>query len=146
MLFAACQFGWRSFNSYCYKFVSEKKSWQAAKIHCESLTPTEKIGNLASVGDNATNMFISTLTSGEEAWIGGQQDDVGVWSWSDGRNWNFTSWATNQPNNGGQNQKFISTNFGADGIWNDNNGNSERESVCQYHTGTVQILSAVTKQ
>ena len=39
-------------------------------------------------------MFLSTLTSGEEAWIGGQQDSVGVWSWSDGRNWNFTSWAT----------------------------------------------------
>ena len=34
------------------------------------------------------------MTSGEEAWIGGQQDDVGVWKWSDGREWNFTSWAT----------------------------------------------------
>ena len=94
MLFSACQPGWRSFNSYCYKFVAEKKSWQAAKIHCESITPTQKIGNLASVGDDATNMFLSMMTSGEEAWIGGQQDDVGVWSWSDGRYWNFTSWAT----------------------------------------------------
>ena len=39
-------------------------------------------------------MFLSTLTSGEEAWIGGQQDNVGVWSWCDGRSFNFTSWAT----------------------------------------------------
>ena len=124
------------FNGYCYKFVAEKKSWQAAKIHCESITPTEKIGNLASVGDEATNMFLSMMTSGEEAWIGGQQDDVGVWSWSDGRNFNFTAWATNQPNNGGGNQKFISTNFGEDGKWNDNNGNSDLQSVCQYYTGT----------
>ena len=134
-LFAACQTGWLSFNNYCYKFVAETKSWQAAKIHCESITPTEKIGNLASVGNDATNMFLSMMTSGEEAWIGGQQDDVGVWSWSDGRNFNFTAWATNQPNNGGGNQKFISTNFGEDGKWNDNNGNSIRPSICQYYTG-----------
>ena len=93
-LFAACQTGWLSFKNYCYKFVSEKMSWQAAKIHCESITPRNKIGNLASVGDSATNMFLSTITSGEQAWIGGQQDSLGVWSWSDGRYWNFTSWAT----------------------------------------------------
>ena len=93
-LLTACQTGWLSFNGYCYKFVSERKSWEAAKINCESITPTNKIGNLASVGDDGTNIFLSTLTSGEEAWIGGQQDGVGVWSWSDGRNWNFTSWAT----------------------------------------------------
>ena len=42
---------------------------------------------------------------------------------------------TGQPNNGGGIQKFISTNFGADGKWNDNNGNSIRPSVCQYYTG-----------
>ena len=82
------------FNGYCYKFVSERKSWQAAQSHCKSITPTSKIGNLASIGDIATNMFLSTITSGEEAWIGGQQDSVGVWSWSDGRIWNFTAWAT----------------------------------------------------
>ena len=83
-----------SFKGYCYKFVSERKSWEAAKINCESITPTRKIGNLASIGDSATNMFLSTLTSEKEAWIGGQQDDDGAWSWSDGRYWNFTSWAT----------------------------------------------------
>ena len=56
----------------------------------------ESLGLLhgSQAGDDGTNIFLSTLTSGEEAWIGGQQDDVGVWSWSDGRIWNFTSWAT----------------------------------------------------
>ena len=104
------------------------------------MVPANTTANLASIGDDATNMFLSTLTSGEEAWIGGQQDSVGVWSWSDGRNWNFTSWAANQPNNGGGNQKFISTNFGAYGKWNDNNGNSERKSMCQYYTGTTSSI------
>ena len=103
------------------------------------MAPANTTANLASVGDDATNMFLSTMTSGKEAWIGGQQDSVGVWSWSDGRNWNFTAWATNQPNNGGGDQKFISTNFGADGKWNDNNGNSIRPSVCQYYTGTKYV-------
>ena len=116
--------------------MSEKKSWQAAENYCRNMAPANTTANLASIGDDATNMFVSTMTSGKQAWIGGQQDDVGVWSWSDGRNWNFTSWATNQPNNGGQDQKFISTNFDSDGKWNDNNGNSEIESVCQYYTGT----------
>ena len=74
--------------------MSEKKSWQAAENYCRNMAPANTTANLASVGDDATNMFLSTLTSGEEAWIGGQQDNVGVWSWSDGRNWNFTSWAT----------------------------------------------------
>ena len=101
------------------------------------MAPANTTANLASIGDDATNMFLSTMMSGKEAWIGGQQDDVGVWSWSDGRTFNFTAWATNQPNNGGGNQKFISTNFDADGKWNDINGNSERKSVCQYYTGTV---------
>ena len=93
-LFSACQTGWLSFKSYCYKFVAERKSWQAAKIHCESITPKNKIGDLASIGDDATNMFLSRMTTGKQAWIGGQQDSLGVWSWSDGRYWNFTSWAT----------------------------------------------------
>ena len=92
--FAACQSGWRPFNGYCYKFVSEKKSWQAAENYCQSIAPANKSANLASVGDDATNMFLSMMTSGVQAWIGGQQDDVGVWSWSDRRDWNFTSWAT----------------------------------------------------
>ena len=135
-LFAACQTGWRSFNGYCYKYVPDEKSWHAAENYCQNAAPANTTANLASVGDDATNMFLSTLTSGEQAWIGGQQDSVGVWSWSDGRNFNFTAWATNQPNNGGGNQKFISTNFGEDGKWNDNNGNSDLQSVCQYYTGT----------
>ena len=86
--------GWRSFNGCCYKYVPDEKSWHAAKNYCQQIAPANTTANLASVGDDATNMFLSTLTSGEEAWIGGQQDSVGVWSWSDGRNWNFTSWAT----------------------------------------------------
>ena len=74
--------------------MSEKKSWQAAENYCRNMAPANTTANLASIGDDATNMFVSTMTSGKEAWTGGQQDDVGVWSWSDGRNWNFTSWAT----------------------------------------------------
>ena len=54
--------------------------------------------------------------------------------------------ASGQPNNGGGIQKFISTNFGEDGKWNDNNGNSERESVCQYYTGTKYKYTYYCKQ
>ena len=51
--------------------------------------------------------------------------------------------ATGQPNNGGGNQKFISTNFEGDGKWNDNNGNSVRKSVCQYYTGTKYRINNI---
>ena len=138
--FAACQSGWRSFNGYCYKFVSEKKSWHASESYCGNVAPANTNGNLASIGDDATNMFLSTISSGKQAWIGGHQDSENQWSWSDGRNWNFTYWATNQPNSGGEDQKYISTNFREDGKWNDNNGNSVRQFLCQYSTGnTIHI-------
>ena len=91
------------------------------------MAPANTTANLASIGDDATNMFLSTISSGEQAWIGGQQDSENQWSWSDGRNWNFTNWATNQPNNGGGDQKYISTNFREDGKWNDYNGHSKRQ-------------------
>ena len=143
VLFTACQSGWRSFNGYCYKFVSEKKSWEASENYCSNIAPANTKGYLASIGDNATNMFLSRMINGKQAWVGGQQDNENQWSWTDGRNWNYTNWATNQPNNGGGDQKYISTNFRDNGKWNDNNGNSERQFLCQYFTGTSIRLNTM---
>ena len=133
----ACQAGWRAYGptGLCYKFQSDKKSWEAARAHCQSIAPTNKTGDLASVGDSATNMFLSSMTTEEQVWLGGFMNEDGDWVWSDGRKWVFTSWYTGQPNNGGGIQKFVTINFGEEGGWNDNNGNSERHFLCQYNIG-----------
>ena len=92
------------------------------------------------MGDNDTNTFLSSLTS-KEVWIGGYQNQNNDWTWSDGTEWVFTSWASGQPNSGHQNH--VAFNFGTPRGWNDANKHSEREFLCQYNTGEFSIVYSI---
>ena len=67
-----CSHGWTysDHTKRCYKHYSELKTWSAARAHCQAQTPHS--GDLASVPDQDTNDFLTTLTN-ETVWIGGFQ-------------------------------------------------------------------------
>ena len=92
-------------------------SWAEARSSCQANAPQN--GDLASVPDQATSDFLSTLTT-EIAWIGGHWTEEDGWTWSDGTPWGFESWHPGEPNNwGGIPEDYIATNFGSAGEWND---------------------------
>ena len=92
-------------------------SWTEARTQCQTIAPYN--GDLASVPDQATNDFLTTLTT-EVAWLGGNDlESEGVWIWTDGTPWSFESWNSGEPSNGGGNESFLELNYANVGGWND---------------------------
>ena len=127
---SVCSFGWTPFidTGLCYKYFSDEKYWAEARRFCLSVAPGN--GDLASIPDQATNDFLTTLTS-EESWIGatdaGSEDD---WRWSDGTAWGFTNWSPNNPDNYYGQQHFGAINWLSLGLWDDDDGS--HSFICQY--------------
>ncbi|XP_074607109.1 uncharacterized protein LOC141860059 isoform X2 [Acropora palmata] len=90
-----CHDGWRYFQGYCYRKVSSCDSWNNGESQCATLG-----ANLPSVHSQEENVFIQSLLSGENGWLGlSDINTEGTFVWSDGTRLNFTYWATRQPNN-----------------------------------------------
>ena len=83
--------------------------------------PVNGLGELASVHDQETNEFLSSLTQ-VDSWLGGYQDDQDNWMWSDGSIWNYANWGPNLPDDCCGGEDYLQTNFHLAsniGIWND---------------------------
>ena len=90
-----CHDGWRYFQGYCYRKVSSCDSWNNGESQCTTLG-----ANLPSVHSQEKNVFIQTLHSGENGWLGlSDINTEGTFVWSYGTRLNFTYWDTRQPNN-----------------------------------------------
>ena len=89
---------------------------------------------MASIPDDATNTFLSSLTD-LNMWVGGQrlEADASQWGWSDGTTWYFKSWAQGKPSD--ENQKCLITNHKKNvegpGKWDDKPCNDDYVAVCQ---------------
>merc|ERR1711973_901575 len=140
-----CPSGFKYFakGNKCYKFYPEKVSWNVARTHCLSIG-----GDLASSPDNQTNEFLTTLTS-EYTWIGGYRYPKGSNSfhWTDGSPWNFTDWASGQPNNNGGDQNSVAINWDELGKWDDEDGDDPKWAspyICQMSTGISPSTTTTT--
>ena len=89
--------GWQEYVEYSegpkrpkeYTFYTEGKSWQDAEAHCKS-----EGGHLASVLSKEENMELFALGAESDLWLGGHNlDNEGVWEWTDGSPWTYTTWA-----------------------------------------------------
>ena len=139
----SCKEGWRLFQytGLCYRYFATQHTWKDARIRCQLSAPQNKIGDLASISDATTNRFVSCLAPGY-AWIGGQQNEMGDWTWSDGTQWGYENWAQGQPSSSVRSEdikNYLGINFGCKGRWNDWTVNVNKEwhhnvrgFVCQY--------------
>ena len=71
------------------------KSWSDAQSNCNAIAPAGKIGDLASVPNEETNIFLSNITS-DRLWIGGYLNSEGNWAWMDNSTWTFDAFAQGQ--------------------------------------------------
>ena len=90
-------------------------TWQGAQKVCKSYNVPHSAG-LASVADNATNLFLASLAN-KRALLGGFLNKDGKWAWIDGTTWTFQLWAEEQPS-GGQ-ETFLELFDLKSGAWND---------------------------
>ena len=83
-----CPKGWESHGDRCYLWQNDPKNWTEAEQFCK-----DKGAHLASVTSlNIHNYIWSKIEpTGSSFWIGGSdQEEEGLWKWSDGSEWNFT--------------------------------------------------------
>ena len=93
---AACREGFLGFRNKCYKFSTEKKTWNEAITACRNL-----VGNcdLVKINDVAENDFVTKKASPHNTWIG--LNDIkkeGRSTWADGSTAIFTQWGPGEPN------------------------------------------------
>jgi len=93
-------------------------SWTEAENFCRN-----KSGHLASVTSNTTNDYI---VKGRDSraishlWIGGSDLEVeGSWKWADCNSWEFTMWASGEPNNRWEAQNCLNYHPAKDHFWYD---------------------------
>ncbi len=101
-------------NNHKYFLSDYETSWTSAHLMALSVG-----GNLASVQDNAENLFLAGIanTVGNSIWIGFTDQDVeGTFVWTDGSPVTFTNWSPGEPNNLGDEDY---TELYSNGIWND---------------------------
>ena len=126
-----CITGWTYFphTGLCYKhYTAWKLYWDQARTFCQSSGPG---GDLASVPDLATNLFLASLT-GSYAWIGATAGgSEGGWRWSDGSPWTFTNWAPSPAPGPGSHYGAI--NWLSPGVWNQGDtARRQQNFICQY--------------
>lgn len=112
------------FNGHYYKVYDQSLNWSAAKSYCEDLG-----GHMVTITSAEEQSFLIKLTnssSKRNMWIGAYPCD-GIMKWITEEEFNYTNWASGEPNNvfNMQNAVMMYTHrasFPA-GTWNDENGN-----------------------
>jgi hypothetical protein len=100
--------------------------------------------HLATSTSSAENEFLRTVIAQfnlDRPWIGGFQDTsspdftepAGGWRWVTGETWNYTRWASIEPNNQGGAENWL--HFGDNsGLWNDLPASSQWTSIMEWET------------
>ena len=122
----------------CYKYNPTNRTWFDALESCFFEGST-----LASVHDNATNDFLTSLTGGSEwTWVGGYQEGD-QWYWSDGSEWTgYNNWGPGQPDNLWGKDDHLGLNYPGTGHWNDFGGDWPQGSICQYDPSEYAVTTS----
>ena len=101
------------------------QSWNNARRSCQ-----DNNADLASITDEATNIFLTSLTK-KRSWIGGYLDSDKKWKWTDGSAWSYTNWYPGEPNNQGGKQDKLIFNYEVVSKWDDDDEKFKRSYICQ---------------
>ncbi|XP_070702759.1 lactose-binding lectin l-2-like [Pempheris klunzingeri] len=126
-----CPMFWYNFNGRCFKYVATRMTWADAELHCVS-----EGANLVSIHSLEEQKFVKSLIKNFDpaegwTWIGlsDTQKERG-WMWSDGSAVKFVFWSAGQPDNSGNNEDCVHSNFGTDVKWNDHQCSQTFTFVC----------------
>mmetsp|Transcript_115878 Transcript_115878/g.322641 ORF Transcript_115878/g.322641 Transcript_115878/m.322641 type:complete len:314 (-) Transcript_115878:94-1035(-) len=87
----ACDDGWSQWDSFCYKYFWEMKTWPEAETLCR-----QRGSHLVSIHSQAENRFVANLQHGLKGWIGYSDVDKDThYEWSDSTQDDFTNFAKN---------------------------------------------------
>ena len=110
-----------------FTLIREKKTWENAEAHCQS-----KGGHLASILNDEEQLEVMAIASAVTyAWIGAtDQEEEGVWKWTDGSSWEYTQFKKGFGTKGVNNNCARWSKIG--GSWNDEPCTKIEESfVCK---------------
>uniref|UniRef100_R4G7F7 LP-Cac-4 n=1 Tax=Cacophis squamulosus TaxID=505434 RepID=R4G7F7_9SAUR len=95
-----CPSGWSSFETFCYKFIREKKSWNDAEASCVQLQNSSRLVSIHSGAEALHLRTVMPIWLFGDVWTG--LNDPGknrTWKWSDDSDYDYTSWGSSQPGN-----------------------------------------------
>ncbi|XP_036418623.1 galactose-specific lectin nattectin-like [Colossoma macropomum] len=120
---------WIPYGSRQFKFFAIKLTWPEAERTCK-----QSGAFLASVHDKNEDNFIKSLIkrhTGQDrpTWLGGSQNVLNRWVWSDGSAFNFSPWTKGEPNGSG---RCLQTNY--NGGWDDHVCTVKQSFVCARQT------------
>ena len=118
-------------NNHSYQRFDTVKTWNDAKIACES-----QGGYLATVTSKAENdWLINNGLFSDGGWLGATDGTTeGQWKWVTGEEWSYTNWSPGEPNNAGD-EDYLE--YYSNGKWNDWNAVSI-PYLCEW--GSVSLL------
>ena len=125
-------------SSAMFNVSSSTYTFEEAQDYCLSMGM-----HLASIHSEDENIEAVTLSAAyTPVWIGGYSVDQTNYdfTWTDGSQWNYTNWNTNEPNDWGGNEDCVQ--LLSSGLWNDKACSTSLNALCRV-PGTREIYDYI---